>query len=199
MRLGIFGGTFDPPHLGHLILAGEALDQLHLDRVLWVLTPEPPHKLQRYFAPLPARLDMMVAAIDAESNFELNRVDIERPGPHYALDTMHLLAEQHPHDQMVYLIGGDSLSDLPTWHRPHEFIKTCQSIGVMRRPGFSVNLDAIEQAIPGIGAKIQFVEAPLIEISSSEIRRRVRAGRTYKYFVRARVYDLINQRRLYRD
>lgn len=197
MRLGIFGGTFDPPHLGHRILAGEALEQLQLERVLWLLTPEPPHKLRRDFAPLAARLEMLSAAIDGYGRFELSRVDVERSGPHYALDTMRLLAEMYPYDQLVYVIGGDSLRDLPTWYKPRQLVDACHQIGVMRRPGSNIDLEVIESAIPGIHEKLQFVEAPLIEISSTQIRQRVKAGRTFKYFVPEGVYQIIAEQGLY--
>ncbi|MCX8025419.1 MAG: adenylyltransferase/cytidyltransferase family protein, partial [Thermanaerothrix sp.] len=90
-RLGIFGGTFDPPHVGHLILASEAADQLHLDRVLWVLTPDPPHKRGQPITPLAIRLKLVMAAIQEDPLFELSRVEIDRPGPHYAVDTLRIL------------------------------------------------------------------------------------------------------------
>ena len=111
-RLGIFGGTFDPPHVGHLILAMEAYDQLKLDRVLWVLAPNPPHKLGKKITDLDIRIEMVKAAINSDPMFEFSRVDIDRPGPHFVLDTMRILHEQKPDDELVFLMGGDSLHDL---------------------------------------------------------------------------------------
>ena len=105
-RLGIFGGTFDPPHLGHLILAAEALDQLQLERVLWVLTPEPPHKQGQDRQSLDDRLEMLHIAISEYPEFLLSRVDIDRPSPLYAVDTVRLLAGQYPGSELIYLIGG---------------------------------------------------------------------------------------------
>src|SRR4030042_4938152 len=102
MRLGIFGGTFDPPHVGHLILADEARVQLGLERVLWVLTPNPPHKMDQAITPLVDRLDMLRAALGDALHFELSRVDIDRPPPHYAVDTVRLLRRHHPDDTLVY-------------------------------------------------------------------------------------------------
>ena len=116
-RLGVFGGTFDPPHLGHLILAAEACSKLELERLLWVLTPDPPHKLDRKITPLEHRLAMVTLAIQDTPAFELSRVEIDRPGPHYMVDTLGLLMKAHPSAELVLLIGGDSLSDLPTWQR----------------------------------------------------------------------------------
>lgn len=116
MRLGIFGGTFDPPHIGHLILAAEALAQLELDRVLWVLTPNPPHKTRRSLTPVALRYELLRAAFEADPAFVISWVDLDRPPPHYAVDTMRLLRQDHPRDRLVYLMGSDSLDDLPLWH-----------------------------------------------------------------------------------
>jgi nicotinate-nucleotide adenylyltransferase len=146
--IGIFGGTFDPPHIGHLVLAAEAHKQLGLDRLLWVLTPDPPHKQGRSIAPLDHRLAMVKLAIADDPQFELSTVELTRPGPHYALDTVQILAGQNPGADLVYLMGGDSLRDLPTWHRPADFISACHRIGVMRRPEDAVDLVALEKTCP---------------------------------------------------
>lgn len=197
-RIGIFGGTFDPPHIGHLILGAEACEQLGLDRLLWVLTPDPPHKRGRYISPLPQRLDLLRAALDGNPAFELSPVDIDRPPPHYALDTMQILRQLYPGAELIYLLGGDSLRDLPVWHLPLDFVAACDALGVMRRPGDAVDLFRLEQQLPGIGSRLRFIRAPLLEISSSDIRRRIRQNRTFRYFLPPAVYDLIQERRLYR-
>ena len=197
-RIGIFGGTFDPPHLGHLLLASEAGEQLGLGRLLWVLTPLPPHKLDQPITPLEHRLAMLQLAIADDLACELSRLEMERPGPHYTLDTVRIIGEQNPGAELVLLIGGDSLRDLPAWHRPAELVSACDQIGVMRRPGDSIDLTALEVALPGIAARVRFVEAPLLEISSSKIRRRVAKGRAYRYYVPAAVYDYIKEHNLYR-
>lgn len=199
MRIGIFGGTFDPPHLGHLILAGESCDQLRLDRLLWVLTADPPHKQGHPVSPLQNRLDLVLAAIQDNPVFELSRVDIDRPGPHYAVDTVQIVAHQFPHAELFYLMGGDSLHDLPDWHRPMEFLRECTGLGVFRRPGDGVDLSVLEMALPGIGARLRFIEAPLLEISSSEVRERVRLGRPFRYYLPSGVYALIQSRRIYQE
>jgi nicotinate-nucleotide adenylyltransferase len=190
-RLGIFGGTFDPPHIAHLILAAEALDQLGLERVLWVLTPDPPHKPDRKITPLPFRLEMLLEAVKDCPPFELSHIDIDRDPPHYALDTVHLLAGQHPDAELIYLMGGDSLRDLPAWHKPAEFIVACHALGVVRRPG--------ERRLPGLSAKVRWIDAPRLEISASEIRRRAAQGRPYRFFLLPAVYEIILKRNLYRD
>ncbi len=197
--IGIFGGTFDPPHLGHLILAAEAHAQLKLDRLLWVLTPLPPHKQSQALTPLEHRLAMVDLAIAGERTFEFSTIEVDRPGPHYALDTVRILAEQNPGAEMVYLLGGDSLRDLPTWHRPVEFVAACHSIGVMRRPDDSIDLPELEKAIPGLTDKVRFVEAPLLDIAAHEIRARVAEGRPFRYFLLEGVYKYILKHRLYRN
>lgn len=198
-RLGVFGGTFDPPHLGHLILASEALDQLSLERLLWVVTPDPPHKQGQPITALDDRLDLVQAAIAEEPAFVLSRVEVDRPGPHYALDTVNLLREQHPGFELVYLLGGDSLADLPDWHRPSEFVLACDAIGVMRRPGEIIDLSHLEDLLPGLGERVCFIDAPLLEISSSSLRRRAADGRPIRYYLSPAVFDLIQRRRLYRS
>ena len=197
MRIGIFGGTFDPPHIGHLILAAETRSQLNLDRLLWVLTPDPPHKQMQRITSLEQRLEMVMAAIRDDPQFELSRIEIDRPGPHYAVDTVRLLGELYPAAELVYLIGGDSLFDLPTWHRPREFIEECGQIGVMRRPGDAIDVDCLEAKLPGIRAKLAIITSPLLEISASEIRARISAGRPYRYYLPDPVYRIILTRSLY--
>lgn len=197
MKLGIFGGTFDPPHLGHLILAAEARYQLGLERVLWVLTPNPPHKPEREITPLEVRLSMLKAAIDEEDEFELSRVDIDRNPPHYAADTIELLKALQPIADFTYLIGGDSLRDLPQWHEPHRVLAGVEAIGVMRRPGDEIDLCSLEEQLPGISAKIRWVDAPLLEISSTEIRERASQGAPVEYYLPPRVFNIIKYQRLY--
>lgn len=197
-RLGIFGGTFDPPHIGHTILAAEACTDLSLDCLLWVLTPHPPHKLSQTISPLEQRLAMIKLAIAGDENFELSRIDIDRPGPHYMVDTLRLLADRRPSAELVLLVGGDSLRDLPTWHRPADLLAACHEIGVMRRPGDAVDLPTLDRSVPGVQAKVRFVDAPLLEISSSDIRHRVREGQPFRYFLSQPVYEFILKKELYR-
>jgi len=196
--IGIFGGTFDPPHLGHLILAAEARAQLGLERLLWVLTPDPPHKQDQSIAQLQHRLEMVKLAIANDPQFEISSVEMTRPGPHYALDTVHILAGQNPEVNLAYLMGGDSLNDLPHWHRPADFVSACHLIGVMRRPGDTVELAALEKSLPGLRSKVRFVEAPLLNIAAREIRKRIAEGRPFRYFLPERVFEYINEHGLYR-
>ena len=198
MRIGVFGGTFDPPHLGHMILASEACDQLNLDKVLWVLTASPPHKRIQVVSPVEVRLELLQTALSKADEFEISRVDMDRPGPHYALDTVRLLKEQHTDDEIIYLMGGDSLRDLPIWYESEKFVEECSELGVMRRPGDEINVEIVKNSNPDIAKKIRFVEAPLLEISSREIRERISSGRIFRYYLLEDVYKLIQNKRYYR-
>ncbi|HWQ04571.1 MAG TPA: nicotinate-nucleotide adenylyltransferase [Longilinea sp.] len=198
MRIGIFGGTFDPPHIGHQILAAEAAAQLRLDRVLWVVTPNPPHKLGHRISDDLIRLRLVRAAAAGNPLFEVSTIEFERQGPHYAVDTLGFLALHFPGSELFYLMGGDSLRDLPTWHEPGEFLQRCAGVGVMRRPGDDIDLPALEEVLPGITSRTHYIDAPLIEISASDIRLRVPAGKPYRYLVPQRVFSLIERLQLYR-
>jgi nicotinate-nucleotide adenylyltransferase len=197
LLIGLFGGTFDPPHIGHLILSAEAGAQLGLDRLLWVLTPNPPHKQGQPITPLEHRLAMVKLAISDNRRFELSTVEMDRPAPHYALDTVKIISEQNPAADLVYIMGGDSLRDLPAWHRPADLVAALCFIGVMRRPGDSIDLPLLEKIIPGLTAKVRYVDAPLLDIAAHEIRRRVADGRPFRYFLPPAVYDYIVEHNLY--
>lgn len=196
-RVGLFGGTFDPPHMGHLILASEARSQLELSRVLWTVTPDPPHKQDQLITPLEHRVAMVKLAIEDDPGFELSDIELNLPGPHYTLDTIKLLAEQNPGMEIVPILGGDSLNDLPTWHKPKELLFAAHWVGVMRRPGEETDLQELERELPGISSKIHYVDAPLLEIASREIRSRAATGKPFRYYLPEPVYEYIEQHRLY--
>lgn len=203
MRLGVFGGTFDPPHIGHLILAMECCWQLSLDRVLWVLTPTPPHKQGQTITSLETRLAMLQSCIRSDPAFEISTVDIDRSPPLYAVDTVKIIKQQYPSAEVGYLIGGDSLYDLPEWHTPQAFVAACDFIGVMHRPASQqasqarISLPDLITQIPGLSEKTRFVEAPLLEISSTTIRKRVNHRRPFRYYVPDSVFRLIQDQHLY--
>ena len=197
-RIGLFGGTFDPPHIGHLILAGEAAAQCQLDRLYWVLTPDPPHKQDNPITPLPHRLAMLQSMISHNPVFELSRLELDRPGPHYTVDTVRLLAEQQPDAEIYLLIGGDSLADLPTWRFSADLVAAVSKIGVMHRPNDSADLALLESKLPGLTQKLHFIEALLQPVSSRELRRRIAAGEMYRYYFTPDVYEYIEAQQLYR-
>jgi nicotinate-nucleotide adenylyltransferase len=195
---GIFGGTFDPPHLGHLILAAEALQQLQLTRVIWLLTPQPPHKPAGPITNVYQRLEMVKRMLASQPGFELSTMEIERPGPQYTLDSIDLLQSKFPRAYLTLLVGSDSLRDLPTWYKPQELVTAVHSFGVMRRPGSQVDMTALEANLPGLTRKVRFFDTPQLEISSSTIRQRIESGGHFRYYLPASVYDYIQQNNLYR-
>ncbi len=197
MRIGIFGGTFDPPHLGHMALCRQAFSELELERLLWLLTANPPHKRGRRITALRHRLAMVTLTL-AGTPYELSRLELDRPGPHYAADTVALLAQAYPGADLVYLMGGDSLNDLPTWHHPAEFVRRLHTIGVMQREAETPDLPALEASLPGLGARLRFVAAPRVDISASQVRALVRAGQPYAHLLVPAVADYIRRNRLYR-
>lgn len=195
-RLGVFGGTFDPPHVGHLILAQVALNALGLERVLFVPAAQPPHKQgQNVTAPL-HRFAMLQRAIAGNPHFEISRVDMDRQGPHYTSDMLSILRAQHRGYDLFFLMGADSLSDLMTWRAP-EWIIAQATLAVMRRPGASVNLDVLEARLPGVRERVVLVDAPLIEIAASALRQTIRNGHSIRYQVPDAVLEYITQQRLY--
>jgi nicotinate-nucleotide adenylyltransferase len=196
--IGVFGGTFDPPHLGHLILADEGRWLLGLDRVLWVVTASPPLKSAPPQASVVQRVAMVEAAIESDGAFELSRADIDRPAPHYALGTLEWLRERMPGTDFAYLMGADSLHDLPDWHEPDRFLAACAALGVMQRPGVVVDLDALSARIPGLAQKVRFFNAPVVGFSAREIRRRAKTGEPYRHLVPEAVARIIREQGIYR-
>lgn len=199
MKIGIFGGTFDPPHLGHLILAAEAQAQLGLGHVLWVLTPYPPHKKNVKISTLQDRMTMVMLAISGNQHFNLSRVDIDRPPPQYALDTVNLLRQNSLKDTFFYLMGADSFNDLLSWHEPAQFVRACDGLGIMKRYGEMIDTTKLNAEIPGLEAKLHFLDTPKIEIAGSNIRERVKGGMQFRYLVPEKIYHYILKHKLYQD
>jgi nicotinate-nucleotide adenylyltransferase len=196
-RIGVFGGTFDPPHNGHLLLAREALIALGLERVLWVITPDPPHKLGRVISPLAVRLRLLQAAIQDQPRFNISLVDVNRPGPQYAVDTLRLLQAGHPNTDLFYLIGGDSLRDLPSWYAPRELLQLAAGLGVLRRPDDRIDLTDLENRLPGICAKITFIASPEVAISSTDLRQKIHSNQPVSDSLPAQVLKIIYSEKLY--
>ena len=194
---GVFGGTFDPPHLGHLILAEAGRVALGLDKVLWVVTGLQPLKPD-VRTPVELRMEMVLAAIAGNPGFEVSRADIDRPGPHYSLGTLEWLRGRAPAARFAFLMGEDSLRDLPKWHEPQAFVRACDVIGVMERSGADPDLTDLEALFPGLRARVHFFRAPGVEIASHDVRRRVQAGESIRYLVPDGVARIISDRGLYR-
>ncbi len=198
IKIGYFGGTFDPPHIGHLALASEAAYQFELSRLYWGLTPDPPHKQEQAITPLPHRLEMLKLMIADNPLFEISYLEINRPGPHYTVDTIRLLAQQEPDADIILLIGDDSLLDLPTWRRPLDLVAAVSKIGVMRRSSDSSSLQALEAKIPELAGKVVFINMQVQPLSSREIRGRIKEGGVYRCYTLPAVSDYIEENHLYR-
>lgn len=198
MRVGIFGGTFDPVHLGHLILAEEARWTLGLDRLLLVPAAQPWRKSDREVSPAVHRLGMLRAAVADDPYFDVSTVEIERGGATYTVDTLTALrAELGAAADLVFILGEDALLDMPHWRAPAEILRLAR-LGVASRGGaLAADLTALEQALPGIRERVTVVPMPRIEISSTDIRRRVRDGGSIRYLVPAATRDYIAEHRLY--
>lgn len=197
-RLGILGGSFDPVHHGHLVAAEEAHHQLGLDRVLFVPAGSPPHKPGHPISPAHHRLRMIELAIAGKPHLATSRVDLDRPGLCYTLDTLRLLRSEWGPDPTLYFIeGGDSLADILTWHQPEQILDLCE-LAVVRRPGVKIDLPRLEHRLPGLTDRIHWVLMPWLEISSSDLRMRVQEGRSISYLMPAAVEAYIREQGLYR-
>jgi nicotinate-nucleotide adenylyltransferase len=190
-RIGVFGGTFDPPHFGHLIVAQDAAEDLELDRVLMVPAAEPPHKAGRDLAPAESRVRMLEAAVAGHSRFEVSRLEVERGGPSFTVDTLRVLRDRWPDDERVLLIGADQLRTLSSWRSPLELADLARIV-VMARDG----LDPVEMGVsPGV--PFETVSVTRVDISSTEVRRRVAAGRSIRYWVPEGVRNIVEAELLY--
>jgi nicotinate-nucleotide adenylyltransferase len=198
-RLGILGGTFDPPHVGHLWLGTLAADATGLDRVLFMPAAQPPHKAGERVSRATDRLLMTHLAIAADPTFELATIEMERPGPSYTIDSVTELQELYGDEVTLSLVmAADSLDQIDTWREPDLLLERIEWI-VGPRPGVSVpDRATLERRFGPRASRIHLLEGPSLDVSSSEIRRRVAAGHAIRYLVPRGVEDLIVDRGLYR-
>ena len=184
-KIGIFGGTFDPVHNGHLILARDAVEQLQLDELLFIPAAISPHKLGRSPAAAAVRVEMIRAAIEGEPRLCLDTLELDRPAPSYAVETIEALRSREPAWQFVYLIGEDNVARLSTWHRFDDLSKMVQ-FAVLDRTGLKT-----EHPFPIVRRHI--------DISGTDIRNRVARGQSIRYLVPPAVEEVIRRRQLYRE
>jgi nicotinate-nucleotide adenylyltransferase len=196
MRIGILGGTFDPPHIGHLILAEQARVQLKLDEVWFVPAGQPVHKSDQVVSAAKHRVAMVRLAIKGHAHFKLCLVDVERPGPHYSLDLVNALRQQFPRNTWRFIIGADSLADLRKWHKPDELVR-CVRLAAARRPGFQPDVAALEHVIPNLRQRLTWISTPTMDIASRDLRARLRKGLSVRYVVPSAVVAYVKQKRLY--
>ena len=191
MKICIFGGTFDPPHIGHLLVAQTVCEAENFDKILFMPANKPPHK--KNISGVKDRLNMLNIAIEGNPNFEISDMEIKRGGVSYTIETLKTMKSSvvKEDDELFYLIGSDSLLELDTWKKPREILNNCNVL-VAIRPGFRPS------DIPAwILHRIQFANIPRFEISSSNIRTRWRENKTIRYLVTLPVWEYINQNKLY--
>ena len=200
MRIGIFGGTFDPVHLGHLIIAEQAREQAKLDRVWFVPSARPPHKMEKPISPFDRRAEMLQIAIAGQTNFHVETLEKERPGPSFTVDTLADLREQHPGDEFFLIVGADCLPDFAGWKEPLRILELATLLAA-GRPGWTVwtaDQLASSMKLPDVTkVSIQAIQIPLIEISSRDLRRRATEGRSLLYMVPRAVEVYIREKKLY--
>ena len=198
-RLGILGGTFNPPHLAHLVCAREAREQLGLDRVVLMPVHRPPHK------PLPDdpgpehRVRMCELAAAGEERLEVSRLEVDRGGRSYTVDTLRVLHERSPGDHLTFVVGGDMARSLAEWRAPDEVLELAE-LAVFEREG--AGRREIEPAVASVGAageRVRYLEMPRMDVSSSQVRTRVAAGRSIRCLVPEPVADYIAEHGLYRS
>ncbi len=195
-RIGLLGGTFDPPHFGHLRLAETAREQLQLDRVLFLPVGQPPHKEGQRITAVTHRLAMLQRALAAKPHFWLDCTDVDRPQPHSTVSLLPLLRAIYPKAQLWLLLGGDSLRDLPTWHQPQQLIQLCR-LAVLPRPGATINWPRLKTAVPQIETAVDILQGPTLGISATQIRCLAKNGRSLQYLTETAVCDYITQNQLY--
>lgn len=188
MRIGILGGTFDPPHYAHLMIAEEVLETCSLDQVWFMPSPSPPHKTEEVITPATHRIEMVKKAIAGNGRFSISLVEFEREGLSYTYDTMKVLTHSHPHVQFSFIVGADMVEDLPNWDHARELVQLVDFIGV-GRPGFSVH--------SMFNDSIHEVDVPAFEISASFLRERFRKNQNTRYYLPDVVRNYIEEKKLY--
>jgi nicotinate-nucleotide adenylyltransferase len=196
LRVGILGGAFNPPHIGHLVCAQEALTQLELEKVVFMPFGQPPHRELEDDPGAAARLELVELAVGEDERFEVSRLEVDRSGPSYTSDTLRELGEKTPDDELFLILGGDQAAALPRWHEP-EAVLSLATVAVVERSNWSRNAIGITVGrLPG-AERIRYLDMPIIQVSSSAIRRRVRAGQPIRYLVPDKVAGHIEAKGLY--
>jgi nicotinate-nucleotide adenylyltransferase len=186
LKVGILGGTFDPPHYGHLLIANEVLSTLQLDEIWFMPNQEPPHKKKSESIKNEDRLKMLELAVCGNAAFRVETIELHRQGPSFTVDTMKMINEQYPDHQFFFIIGADMIEYLPKWHKIDELIELVQFVGV-ERPMYSSQTDY----------PVLYVDVPALDVSSSMIRDRVKNGKTVRYLLPDSVIHYIEEKHLY--
>jgi nicotinate-nucleotide adenylyltransferase len=195
-RIGILGGTFDPVHNGHLHIANALRAALDLERVVWVPAGRPPHKTGQIVSSDRDRLAMLELALAGSATDQISTIDIERSGPSYTADTLEILAERFTPARLFFLMGEDSLRDLPTWHDPERLLQAAE-LAVAARPGVDADLESVVRRVPTVQGRVHLIPTKEVAISSSDIRRWVGEHQSIQGLVPSAVEDYIRDRGLY--
>jgi nicotinate-nucleotide adenylyltransferase len=196
VRVGIYGGVFNPPHHGHLIAGQEAHWQLDLDVVVWVPVGEAPHRPIEEDPGAEARFEMVELAVAADERFRVSRIELERGGPSYTVDTLRELRERGPDDELFLILGGDQALALASWHEPEQVLELA-TLGVFERGSSTRNAIGITIGRMVGAERVRFLQMPRIDISSTMVRRRAAAGRPIRYLVPDKVANFIGAQSLY--
>jgi nicotinate-nucleotide adenylyltransferase len=200
MKTGILGGTFDPIHKGHLAVAEEVRLRLNLDEVLFIPVGQPWRKAGSPILPAEHRVKMVRLAIAGRPAFNLSTIEVDREGPSYTVDTLEgLQSARGGEDELFFIVGWDSLDDLPSWKAPEQIVRLCLLVAVPRPGCFPPDLDALENSIPGISERIILLDRPEIDVSASQIRGRVASGLPISGLVSEAVEVYIREHGLYMD
>jgi len=198
MNVGILGGTFDPVHNGHLILAEVAWKQLNLSVVLFMPAGQPWLKTERIITPAKHRLQMLRLALAGKTGFRISEMEIQRPGPTYTIDTINeLKKELNTEDELFFMLGQDILMQLPQWHEASTLVQLCYLVAAPRPGVKKPDLKALELKIPGITQRVMLMKEPVIDVSASDIRERVARGLSVRHLVPEPVNRYIKEQRLY--
>jgi nicotinate-nucleotide adenylyltransferase len=198
-RIGIYGGTFDPIHIGHLAIAEEARYALDLAEVIFVPASRQPLKGEAQGASAAQRLAMVRLACAGNPRFRASDIELRRPPPSYTIDTlMALRAEADPAATLVFILGADAARDLPRWYRAAEIIRLVR-LAIVGRPGVDLSMAQLEASLPGIADRCDLIDGPRLEVSSSDLRARLAAGRPTRYQIPDPVLAYIAEHRLYQE
>jgi nicotinate-nucleotide adenylyltransferase len=192
----MLGGTFDPPHYGHLLLGEQAREGLGLERVLWVPAGDPWRKAGTPITPAEHRLAMLRLALDGNDASEISTIELDGPGPSYTVETLATLHDEFPAHELIFLLGADALQDVPNWHEAPRLIELAL-LGATARAGSRPSDAELEALLPGLGRRVVWFEMPRCDISATDLRERAAAGRSLHYLVPPAVEAYIQQHKLY--
>jgi nicotinate-nucleotide adenylyltransferase len=201
MRAGVLGGTFDPIHIGHLVLAEQAREQLGLEEVLFVPAGDPWRKAGKRVTPAADRLAMVELAIEGNPAFRLSRIEVDRPGPSYSVETLAALRGERPEAELYFIVGEDALFDLPNWKDPAGIVSLAYIAVAARGPASrlgGLSASDLEGVVRGLGHRFVRIHMPAIGVSATDLRERARRGASIRYLVPDAVARYIAERNLYR-